>query len=580
MKTDDISRTKFKKAFKELLWPRRGRFALGFVLIVSSRLSGLVLPYSTKILIDDVLTQHQTALSTVLIVVGIATCIQSLSAFFLTVLLSVEAHRVIVELRTRIQRHVLRLPVSYFDSTKSGFIVSRIMNDVEGVRNLLGTGVVQLVGGVLQSIVAFGLLLNIDVTLTLLTFVPLLLFGVIAAKAFSFIRPIFRERSMITAEVTGRLTETIGGVRIIKGFSAERGEDEVFRRGALRLFENVRRSLVASSAVSSSTVFLTGVTSMIIMGYGGTLIANSSMTIGDFVAFTLILGYLVAPIFQMANIGTQITEAFAGLDKMEEMLAIPKEGDSETRDVELGLIQGELCFDHVDFAYQGGEPVLHDITFTASAGSVVALVGSSGAGKSTIAGLAAGFMMPGSGQVRIDGVDVSTVVLESFRSQLGLVLQEDFLFEGTIRENILFARADASVEELTAAVHAAYVSEFTDGFSAGLETLIGERGIKLSGGQRQRVAIARALLANPRLLILDEATSALDAESEHYIQKSFASLIQGRTTLVIAHRLSTVMHADTILVVEDGRVVERGSHAELLAAEGRYHELFQYQLRG
>ena len=440
-------------------------------------------------------------------------------------------------------------------------------------------GVIQLIGGILQSIIAFTILIGIAPGLTGLTLLPLIFFAMVAAKAFAYIRPVFRERSKITAEVTGRLTETIGGVRIIKGFHAEKAEEEVFEQGAVRLFENVKKSLLASSGVTSATVLLMGATSLIIMGRGTQLIESGAMTVGDFFAFTLILGYLVAPIFQMANIGTQITEAFAGLDKMEEMLEIPQEGEGEDRPITLDKLKGSIEFKNVDFAYPGSEQVLHDVSFTAAPGSVVALVGSSGAGKSTIAGLAASFMTPQSGEILVDSNNLSRINLDSFRSKLGLVLQEDFLFEGTIRENILFANKTASEEQLKQAVDAAYVSEFSESFPNGLETLIGERGIKLSGGQRQRVAIARALLANPRLLILDEATSSLDAESENYIQRSFETLVEGRTTLVIAHRLSTVMHADQILVIEEGRISERGKHQELLDSKGRYHELYQYQIR-
>jgi subfamily B ATP-binding cassette protein MsbA len=453
------------------------------------------------------------------------------------------------------------------------------MRDVEGVRNLVGTGLVQLVGGVLTATVALSLLIRINLQMTLYAFIPLVIFGLISMKAFAYIRPIFRKRSAINAEVTGRLTETLSGIRVIKGFHAEQQEHRVFEAGAERIFQNVKQSLTATSLVTSTATLLMGLMSIVIMGVGGTLIIRGEMTVGEFVAFTLYMAFLITPIVQMSNIGTQITEAFAGLDRMEEILLMEREGEEEDRTLVLDDIRGDIAFENVSFAYEKGNDVLHSISFEAPAGTVTALVGSSGSGKSTAAGLAASFRTPNRGVVRIDGHDLKTVRLSSYRDKLGVVLQDEFLFEGTIRENILLARPDASEEELLEAVEAAHVKQFTDGFEKGLDTLIGERGVKLSGGQRQRVSIARALLANPRILILDEATSSLDTESEACIQESLARLMAGRTTLVIAHRLSTIRRADQILVLEDGRIVERGKHEELIAGQGRYHELYTYQAR-
>ena len=579
-KKRSISVSSLRHAFATIIWPRRKLIVLGLVLIFANRLSGLVLPGSSKYLIDNVIADNDTSLLRVLLlVVGLALLVQSATSFLLTRLLSVEAQHLISTLRAQMQKHIIRLPIAFFDNNKSGALVSRIMNDVEGVRNLVGTGLVQLVGGLLTAGVAIFLLMRINSKMTLYAFVPLIIFGLISLKAFAYIRPIFRKRSAINAEVTGRLTETLGGIRVIKGFHAEPQENRVFEAGVDRLFQNVKLSLTATSLVTSMATLLMGLTSIIIMGVGGTLIIRGEMTVGEFVAFSLYLAFLITPIVQMSNIGTQITEAFAGLDRMEEILQMEPEGEEANRTVELNDIRGDLTFENVSFAYQVGTDVLRDISFQAPAGSVTALVGSSGSGKSTAAGLAASFRTPTKGIVRIDGCDLATVKLDSFRDQLGVVLQDEFLFEGTIRENILMARADATEEELLEAVAAAHVKIFTDTFENGLDTLIGERGVKLSGGQRQRVSIARALLANPRILILDEATSSLDTESEAYIQESLGRLMTGRTTLVIAHRLSTIRRADQILVLEDGNIVERGKHDELIARNGRYHELYTYQAR-
>ncbi len=566
--------------FREIIWPRRGLLFLGLILIVINRLSGLALPGASKLLIDDVIAKGDLVMMRwLLIAVTAAVAIQAVTSFALTRLLSVEAHHLIAQLRLNLQKHILQLPVAFFDNQKSGALVARIMSDAEGVRNLVGTGFVQLLGGILTALVAFIILLNINVTLTFVALVPMVLFGLISLKAFSFIRPIFRERSVINADVTGRLTETLGGIRVIKGFNAEQQESRIFAGGVDRLFSNVKKSLTSTSLVTSAATLLMGLASAAIMGIGGYYIIQNQMTIGDLFAFTLYLGFMIAPIIQMGNIGSQITEAFAGLDRMDELLKTERETDDAGRSVSLEHIKGDVEFRDVHFEYEPGKPILHGISFKAPAGSVTALVGSSGSGKTTISGLVASFLKPQQGMITVDGHDLNRLSLSSFRSHLGVVLQDDFLFEGTIRENILFARPGAGEEELRAAVEAAWVAEFADRFDEGLETVIGERGVKLSGGQRQRVAIARAILADPRILILDEATSSLDTESEKYIQQSLQKLMQGRTTFVIAHRLSTIRQADQILVIEKGRIAERGTHDQLIAREGRYFQLYTYQAR-
>ncbi|MDW7690385.1 ABC transporter ATP-binding protein [Flammeovirgaceae bacterium SG7u.111] len=573
-------KTTVSQVFKEFIWPRKLLIFWGLILIIIGRMASLVLPWKSKELIDDIVPNNDLeGLTNLLIIVGIAISAQAITSFSLTKLLSVEAQRLISELRAQVQRKILTLPISFFDNNKSGALVSRIMTDVEGVRNLIGTGLVQLFGGTLTAIISLGLLINISPTMTLYVLVPVVLFGVIALKAFGYIRPIFRNRGKINAEVTGRLTETLNGVRVIKGFNAEEQENKSFENGVNRLFLNVKKSLTTTAMVTSTSTFLLGLASTGIMGIGGYYIINGDLTFGEFLSFTLYLGFLIAPIVQMSNIGSQLTEAFAGLDRTSEIMEMSPENDPETRTVKLGEIVGDIRFDNVSFAYDEDKDVLHKISFDAPKGSVTALVGTSGSGKSTIASLAASFLNPRSGTITVDGQDLSKVSLDSFRSQLGVVLQDDFLFEGTIRENILFPRPEASEERLIEAVKAAYVDEFTDRFEKGLDTVIGERGIKLSGGQRQRIAIARAILANPRVLILDEATSNLDTESEMLIQKSLAELMKGRTTFVIAHRLSTIRQADQILVIENGKIAERGNHQELIDSEGRYFQLFTYQSR-
>ena len=572
------SKITVNQAFKEFIWPRRGIVSVGLVLIVISRLSSLVLPLKSKELLDEIIPNKDfDALFALILVVTGAILIQALTSFSLTRLLSVEAQLLISKLRAKVQKQVLSLPISYFDNNKSGALVSRIMRDVEGVRNLVGTGLVQLFGGTITAIISFFLLINISVKMTLLVLAPVLLFAFIALKAFRYIRPIFRKRGVINAEVTGRLTETMNGVRVIKGFNAEEQENIGFEKGVDRLFQNVKKSLTATAVITSSSAFLLGLASVGIMGMGGAMIIEGTLTTGDFLSFTLLLGFMIAPIIQMSNIGSQLTEAFAGLDRTEELMNMQSEVNQEIRKVELNKIIGDVEFKDVSFSYEKGKEVVHNISFQAKRGTVTALVGSSGSGKSTIASLVASFINPDSGVVLIDNNDISKVSLNSFRSQLGVVLQDDFLFEGTIRENIMFPRPNASEDKVVQAVAAAYVNEFTDRFDDGLDTLIGERGVKLSGGQRQRIAIARAMLADPRVLILDEATSNLDTESESLIQKSLAELMKGRTTFVIAHRLSTIRQATQILVIEQGKISERGTHDELIKSEGRYFELFTYQ---
>ncbi|KAA3617958.1 MAG: ABC transporter ATP-binding protein [Calditrichaeota bacterium] len=569
-----------KHAFKNIIWPRKKLVFIGIVLILFNRAAGLVLPGSTKYLIDNVIAEsNMNMLKWLVIIVGIALLIQSVTSFSLTRLLSVEAQHLISVLRSQMQQHIIYLPLRFFDNTKSGELVSRIMSDVEGVRNLVGTGLVQLFGGVLTAIASLFLLISISPMMTLYTIVPLLIFAVISLKAFGYIRPIFRNRGQINAEVTGRLTESLAGIRVIKGFNAEKHEINTFAQGVDRVFQNVKTTLTTTSFVTSLATLLMGIASITIMGVGGSMIMKGEMTVGDFFAFTLYLGFLIAPIVQMSNIGSQLTEAFAGLDRMEEILTLNKEEDDPNRTENLGKLTGHVDFENVVFSYEEGKEVLRNISFSAPPGSVTALVGSSGSGKTTIAGLAASFLTPEKGTVKIDGVDLATVKINDYRQHLGVVLQDDFLFEGTIRENILFGRPDASESEVLEAVAAAHVKEFTDRFDDGLETRIGERGIKLSGGQRQRVAIARAILADPKILILDEATSNLDTESERYIQSSLDGLMGGRTTFVIAHRLSTIRKADQILVIEDGEIVERGKHDELIKKEGRYFQLYTYQAR-
>jgi subfamily B ATP-binding cassette protein MsbA len=561
-----------------LVRPRRWMIALGFLLMAVNRVSGLVLPWSTKSLIDDVIGKRQAELLLPLVSgVLVATVIQGITSFTLTQLLSKEAQRLIAEMRTRVQAHVSRLPVAYCDANKTGTLVSRIMSDVEGVRNLIGTGLVEFAGGLLTAVLALGVLLSINTPMTLITATVLLGFTFILNRAFTTMRPIFRERGKISGEVHGRLTESLGAVRTVKGYHAEAREQGVFAAGVKRLLDNVLATLTAQSVMQLSSSLLLGVVGAIIMFVGTRSIFAGQLTLGGYFTYTVFLGFLVAPIFQIVSIGTQLTESLAGLERTREVLAESPEDADPRRTTALGTVRGDVRFEHVDFAYEADKPVLRDVSFTSPAGTVTALVGSSGSGKSTIIGLIAAFHSPGAGRITVDGVDLATVRLDHYRTQLGVVLQDTFLFAGTIRENVAFSRPGASEAEIVEACRIARVDEFAERFPEKLDTVVGERGVKLSGGQRQRVSIARAILADPRILILDEATSSLDSESESLIQAGLQHLMQGRTTFVIAHRLSTIRRADLILVVEDGRIVERGDHATLHAAHGRYRDLYDRQ---
>jgi len=563
---------------KELVRPRRALLAFSFLLVLIGRVSGLVLPVSTKFLFDTVIHRNRPDLLPFLIgAVVCATLLQGATSFALTQLISKEGQRAITELRRRVQAHIGKLPLSYYDANKTGALVSRIMSDVEGVRNLIGTGLVEFFGGILTAVLALAILLKVNARMTLIALGFLVVLMVAFARAFKTIRPIFRERGKINAEVTGRLTESLGGVRVVKGYHAEEREAAVFGAGALRLLQNVFKTLTATSLMGLSSVVMLGIVSAIIMYNGARQILLGHMTQGDLIMYTALMGFLVAPVAQIASIGTQITEALAGLDRTREILDQHREDVDPVRNVVLTDIRGDVVFDHVDFSYEPGKPVLDDVSFESRAGTVTALVGSSGSGKSTIIGLVAAFYKPTSGRVLVDGVDLSTVRLDSYRPALGVVLQDSFLFDGSIRENIAFSRPDATEEQITEACRIAHVDEFAERFAEKYDTIIGERGVKLSGGQKQRVSIARAVLADPRILILDEATSSLDSESEAYIQQGLKYLMEGRTTFVIAHRLSTIRQADQILVVEAGKIVERGKHQELLAMNGRYFDLYTRQ---
>lgn len=570
----------YKWAFREYIWPRKKIVLVGLVLIIIRSLSGMVLPYASKTLMDNIIpSKDVSSLWILIIIVCSSILIQALTSFSLTRLLSVEAQHLIYLLRSQVQRKLLSLPINFFDNNKTGALVSRVMTDVEGVRNLVGTGLVQLIGGSITAIISLVILININALMTIFVLVPVGIFAFIAMKAFVYIRPIFKNRAVINAEVTGRLTEILSGVRVIKGFNAEEQENKSFQKGAEKLYLNVKKSLTATALITSSSTLLLGLASAGIMGIGGYFMMDNTMTFGDFISFTLFLGFMIAPIVQMSNIGSQLTEAMAGLDRTQELMEMTIEDNPEVRTNYLKEINGDIIFNNVSFSYEENKEVLHNMSFEAPSGSVTALVGSSGSGKSTIASLAATFLNPTKGSVTLDGIDLSEVNLSSFRSHLGVVLQDDFLYAGTIRENILFPRPNATEEEVISAAKGAYVNEFTDKFADGLDTIIGERGIKLSGGQKQRISIARALLADPKIIILDEATSNLDTESESFIQKSLNTLMKDRTTLVIAHRLSTIQQADKILVIEEGNIVEEGKHDKLIAKKGRYFDLYTYQSR-
>ncbi len=563
-----------------LIWAHRSRLGLGLLLMVINQLSGLVLPSTSKVLIDEVVGNQRTELLTTLaIAVGIATLVQAISSLALSQVLGVAAQRAITEMRKVVQQHVIRLPVGYFDSTKTGILIARIMSDAEGIRNLVGTGLVQLSGGFVRAAIALVVLFYLNWSLTLITLVVLSAFAGAMAYAFTYLRPVFRERSKINAEVIGRLTETLSGVRIVKAYTAERRESYVFAKGAHRLFRNVARAITGVSTITAFTTLIVGVIGVIMIFVGGRAIVSGSMTLGDFVMYLMFTGLMVSPLVQIASIGTQVTEAFAGLDRIREIRTMATEDEEDLERQPLTQVQGQVTFDDVWFAYDEGVPVLKGVSFEAPRGSTTALVGSSGSGKSTIISLVMAFNRPKSGRVLVDGHDLNEVRLRDYRSSLGVVMQENFLFDGTISENIKFGQPHATDEQIREVSRIAHADEFINGFEDGYETIVGERGVKLSGGQRQRISIARAILADPRILILDEATSSLDSESEAMIQDGLDALRTGRTTFVIAHRLSTIQSADQILVVEDGQIAERGTHDELLVRDGRYRELYDKQYR-
>jgi ABC-type multidrug transport system fused ATPase/permease subunit len=560
--------------------PYRRLLSISLVLIAINRVTGLVLPASTKFLIDRVIAKHSTRLLLPLIsAVVVATAIQGITSFVLTQSLSKAAQRLIAELRTKIRAHISRLPVTYYDANNTGALVTRVMSDVEGIRTILGTGFVEFVGGLLTSVLALLVLLHISVILTAIA-LPLLAGLAFALwKSFEILRPIFRDRSLISAAVTGRLAESLAGIRVVKAYQAESREDAVFANGIQRLLDNALRTLTINGVMGLVSSLALGLVGALIMFVGAWQILAGSLTVGGLFTYILFLGFLVVPLAQIAGVGTQLGEAVAGLERTQELLLEPTEEGNPTRRFSLPSIDGEIVFDDVSFTYPSGEKVLSGISFSARPGTVTALVGSSGSGKSTVIGLVAAFYQPREGRVMVDGIDLSTVRLDSYRCQLGVVLQDSFLFDGTIRENVAFSRPDASEAAVQKACETAHVKEFAERLTGGYDTIVGERGVRLSGGQRQRISIARAVLADPRILVLDEATSSLDSESESLIQKGLGQLMHGRTTLVIAHRLSTIRRADQILVIEGGRIVERGNHSTLHAAHGRYYQLYERQHR-
>jgi len=572
-------KSSLKKAFKTIIIPRIRVVIIGLLLIVVSKSASFVAPMAMRRFIDELIpNQDLTGIKNLVVLVLVTLVIQAVTSFMLTKLVSVQAQYLITELRAEVQRKVLSLPVRFFDNTQSGALVSRVMKDVEGVKSLVGTGLVQLIGGLFTAVVAFVLLIRISPPLTLFSLAPLALFAVVAIKAFSVVRPVFRERGKIEAEVKGRLTETLAGIRIVKGFHAEKSEEASFNKGIHRLFDNIKKSMIYMALVSSSSILLAGIATTVITGIGGYYIINDQLTLGAFLQFTFLLGLLISPIFQLTSVGTEITDALAGLDRTEELLAETSEYDTSGKQSFKEALE-QLRFEKVSYAYEEGQFVLNDIDLEVKRGEVVALVGTSGAGKSTLASIAASYLTPTKGALWVNSKPMSELSLSDYRSKLGVVLQDDFLFDGTLKENLLFVKPKASDEELEDALKSAHVKEFVDRFENGIETVIGERGVKLSGGQRQRVAIARALLANPELLLLDEATSSLDTESEALIQQSLATLTKGRATIVIAHRLSTIRNADKIIVLEKGRIVEQGTHEALFEQKGRYFDLYTRQAK-
>jgi subfamily B ATP-binding cassette protein MsbA len=574
---------KFSDVWEEarvLVWAHRRRLALGLGLMLVNRVVGLVLPATSKFLVDDVIGKGRADMLPMLaLAAGGATIVQAATSFSLSQILSVAAQRAIAEMRKNVNDHVMRLPVRYFDTTQTGQLISRIMNDAEGIRNLIGTGLVQLTGGFVEAGLALGVLFWLNWHLTTITLVVLAIFGGGMAYAFKRLRPIFRERGEIQAQVTGRLTQALGGVRVVKAYVAEDREQAVFSAGVYRLFDNVRKTITGISATTAGATLIVGVVGVVMLMVGGRAILAGTMTLGDFIMYLFFTGMTVAPVVGMASIGTQISEAFAGLDRIRELKRMATEDQEDATRAPLPELQGDVRFEDVTFEYNPDLPVLKRVSFHAAAGTTTALVGSSGSGKSTLISLIMTFNRPKSGRVVVDGLDLTSVRLRDYRSHLGIVLQDNFLFDGTVAENIAYARPDATRDEIRAVSRVAHCDEFVQGFPDQYDTVVGERGVRLSGGQRQRVAIARALLADPRILILDEATSSLDSESEALIQDGLKALRQGRTTFVIAHRLSTIQSADQILVLEAGEIVERGTHAELLAMGGRYRQLYDKQHR-
>ena len=565
---------------KRIIWNARWRLAFGSLLMLISRLAGMVLPASTKYIGDEVFTNRNYSLiKWIALAIGISTLVQGVTSFALSQILGVAAQLAITNMRMRVQRHIERLPISYFDSTQSGQLISRIMNDAEGIRNLVGTGLGQILGSLVTAIIAIGVLFYLNWQLTLATIVVLLVFGGALMYAFKVLRPVFRERGEITAQVTGRLGESLGGIRIVKAYTAEKREELSFTRGAHRLFRNIAKTITGVSAISSFSSVIIGAVAVVMIVIGGNAVQSNTMTLGDFLMYISFTFLLAMPIIELTSIGTQITEAFAGLDRIREVLAMSTEDEQDASRQPLPEIKGTIDFEKVEFEYDKDVPVLKGVSFHAEAGATTALVGSSGSGKSTILSLVLNFIQPTTGKILIDGHDLQTVRLRDYRKHLGVVLQDNFLFDGTILENIRFSNPEASLNEIKSVCRIANADEFIEKFPNGYDTVVGERGVKLSGGQRQRIAIARALLANPRVLILDEATSSLDSESEALIQEGLNHLRAGRTTFVIAHRLSTIRSADQILVVEAGEILERGTHEQLIAMDGRYKQLYDKQYR-